>query len=82
MPSEGPDQPKHLAAVVTTQSNAQADGTPPQLFVTPRSNEVCSWNSSPIACPNCLRADALVTVGEATFCAACGYSSEGSRGCT
>ncbi|MDW8316863.1 MAG: hypothetical protein RMN53_03315 [Anaerolineae bacterium] len=33
-------------------------------------------------CPNCRRSDALVAIGEMTFCLACGYSSEGGRGCT
>ena len=33
-------------------------------------------------CPNCGRRDTLVVLGDFTACAACGYSSEGVRGCT
>ena len=34
------------------------------------------------ACPVCRRIDALVRVGEATYCAGCGYASDGAAGCT
>lgn len=37
---------------------------------------------SPLRCPVCGREDALVPVGEALFCAACGYASDGAAGCT
>jgi hypothetical protein len=36
----------------------------------------------PAACPLCARVGALVLVGEVLFCAACGYASDGVRGCT
>lgn len=35
-----------------------------------------------MVCPNCRRGDALAVVGEMLFCMACGYTSEGGRGCT
>lgn len=34
------------------------------------------------ACPSCQRRDAIVRLGDLLFCAACGFSSEGGRGCT
>ena len=33
-------------------------------------------------CPVCLRADVLLQIGGAIFCAACGYASDGAGGCT
>lgn len=35
-----------------------------------------------VRCPVCGREDALVAVGEALFCAACGYASDSAAGCT
>ena len=37
---------------------------------------------TPFRCPVCRREDALVVVGDAQFCAACGYASDGAAGCT
>lgn len=36
----------------------------------------------PAVCPNCGRAGTLVLAGDVLFCAACGYASDGARGCT
>lgn len=36
----------------------------------------------PVACPNCRRLDTLILAGDVHFCAACGYASDGARGCT
>lgn len=33
-------------------------------------------------CPTCRRRDALLVIGEVTYCVACGYASDGARGCT
>ena len=33
-------------------------------------------------CPTCGRADALLVLDEVTYCVACGYASDGARGCT
>ena len=35
-----------------------------------------------VVCPNCGRQDTLVFLQDFVACAACGYSSEGIRGCT
>jgi hypothetical protein len=37
---------------------------------------------APLACPNCGRTDTLMPAGDVLFCAACGYASDGVRGCT
>ena len=34
------------------------------------------------SCPVCQRADGLLKIGDTTFCASCGYASEGAGGCT
>ncbi len=36
----------------------------------------------PVACPLCARAGTLTLVGDVWYCAACGYASDGVRGCT
>lgn len=36
----------------------------------------------PPVCPNCGRAGTLILAGDVLFCAACGYASDGARGCT
>jgi hypothetical protein len=36
----------------------------------------------PLACPLCARVGTLTLVGDVLFCAACGYASDGVRGCT
>lgn len=33
-------------------------------------------------CPTCGRGDALLVLDEVVYCAACGYASDGARGCT
>lgn len=33
-------------------------------------------------CPVCGRTGTLVAIGDALFCAACGYASDGAVGCT
>ncbi|MEZ4770258.1 MAG: hypothetical protein R2844_17750 [Caldilineales bacterium] len=33
-------------------------------------------------CPVCGRGDALLVLDEVVYCAACGYASDGARGCT
>ena len=35
-----------------------------------------------VSCPVCQRDDVLLQIGDATFCASCGYASEGAGGCT
>jgi hypothetical protein len=37
---------------------------------------------APLACPLCARVGTLILVGDVWFCAACGYASDGVRGCT
>ena len=34
------------------------------------------------SCPVCQRDDVLLQIGDTTFCASCGYASEGAGGCT
>lgn len=36
----------------------------------------------PAVCPTCGRGGALILAGDVLFCAACGYASDGARGCT
>ncbi|HSN75184.1 MAG TPA: hypothetical protein VL334_08855 [Anaerolineae bacterium] len=36
----------------------------------------------PLACPLCARVGTLNLVGDVWYCAACGYASDGVRGCT
>lgn len=38
--------------------------------------------STPATCPTCGRIGTLVPVGDALFCAACGYASDSAAGCT
>lgn len=38
--------------------------------------------AAPLTCPNCGRTGTLLPVGDVLFCAACGYASDGARGCT
>lgn len=33
-------------------------------------------------CPTCGRSDALLVISEVIYCVACGYASDGARGCT
>ncbi|MEI2690895.1 MAG: hypothetical protein V9H69_14770 [Anaerolineae bacterium] len=33
-------------------------------------------------CPVCTRTGTLLAIGDALFCAACGYASDGAAGCT
>ncbi len=35
-----------------------------------------------LACPVCARVETLTLVGDVWYCAACGYASDGVRGCT
>lgn len=35
-----------------------------------------------LACPLCARTGTLTLVGDVLYCAACGYASDGARGCT
>ena len=37
---------------------------------------------APLACPLCARVETLTWVGGVWYCAACGYASDGVRGCT
>lgn len=52
------------------------------LVSTLRANDLSALHADTPTCPVCRREDALVLIGETIFCAACGYSSDGSRGCT
>lgn len=42
----------------------------------------CRLPAAPLACPLCARVGTLTLVGDVWFCAACGYASDGVRGCT
>lgn len=33
-------------------------------------------------CPTCGRSNALLVIDEVVYCVACGYASDGARGCT
>lgn len=37
---------------------------------------------APAVCPTCGRGDALLVIGDVLYCVACGYASDGARGCT
>jgi hypothetical protein len=39
-------------------------------------------DTPPLACPLCARVETLALVGDVWYCAACGYASDGVRGCT
>jgi hypothetical protein len=39
-------------------------------------------SEAPQACPLCARVGTLTLVGDVLYCAACGYASDGVRGCT
>ena len=39
-------------------------------------------SEAPPACPLCARVGTLTLVGDVWYCAACGYASDGVRGCT
>jgi hypothetical protein len=59
-------------------------------FESPRPEGVASVTSFPplpaipacSPCPQCGRAGSSIKIGDATFCAACGYTSDGISGCT
>jgi hypothetical protein len=36
----------------------------------------------PAPCPLCARVGTVTLVGDVWYCAACGYASDGARGCT
>jgi hypothetical protein len=39
-------------------------------------------SEAPQACPLCARVGTVTLVGDVWYCAACGYASDGVRGCT
>lgn len=63
-------------------STASADQSPSRASVPFALELPTEAAGEALICPNCGRGDALATVGELLFCLACGYSSEGGRGCT
>jgi hypothetical protein len=56
------------------------DDRPSGYLITTKSAD--TKEADPPVCPNCGRHDALVFLQGFSACAACGYSSEGVRGCT
>ena len=71
----------HLSALDTASISNQAVGASKDRVIAP-AGASSTVELPEEACPVCRRVDSLVRLGETSYCAACGYASDGAAGCT